>query len=463
MQQLSDPEDADSELENADEVLVTLTLPEDSDAFFTDGTYEDGDDAEAGDEVGDLTSLGKSITVVTDYGVAAYQLGIERSEDFDDDGDATVTVTAAVEGAQDTEDYEFSSDDPINGGEVLIDFADQQESSVVPLAPTTDDVNYDVQVTDQFGNLVGGETVTITTDNGDIVGTDADTGTDAGGFQVVTDFNNNVEFSVSSDVEANVTPTGSWDADETVYVDGSGDDVVADDTDANANEIEGDGPTAEFYEVDFAEGTYTLSQNGAETQPVGSTVIMTYTAVDQNGEPIEFDVSFFRSGPGGQGDGNPTGETRETGEDGQVSYVFAGTEEGTATVTAIGYDDGEVVPDSQVSDTVTFGDGPVVPPGGPVVVEAIISADSNGPKKDVVRFQVDDEAEGATVKLFKIRGKKSEGNKRLVQVREDIVPEGGTLTFKVADRNGNKKTRFIAKVSATEISQKAKSNTQKPR
>ena len=51
---------------------------------------------------------------------------------------------------------------------------------------------------------------------------------------------------------------------------------------------------------------------------------------------------------------------------------------------------------------------------------------------------------------------------RLV-LREDIVPEGGSLVFKVADRNGNKKTRFVAKVAEGETNLEATSTTQKLR
>ncbi len=185
---------------------------------------------------------------------------------------------------------------------------------------------------------------------------------------------------------------------------------------------------------------------------------MDYTAKDQNGEPIEFDVNFFRTGPDEFGDGEAN-NGNFTGEDGKTSYVFQGASKGTATVTAIGFDGNEAVSESQVTDTVTFGDddGTV----GPKAVTALIAGEDNGAAKDVIRFQVDDEAEGATVKLFKIRGKKSKGNKRLVEVRQDLVPAGGELTFKVADRNGAKVTRFVAKVSATEATLKAKSNTQK--
>ena len=442
---VDDPDTTAVETDPAANVLVTLTV--DGDAFFTTAAGEPANN-EDGDLQGDLVERGQSITVVTDNnGDADYYLGIKGSDDFDDDGEAVVDVTATVDGESDTEDYEFSSEDPLNGGEVIIELAADrfQQSSVLPLAPLSDSVAYDVSVTDQFGNPVGGEDVDIDVDG---VGTSDDN-------TVQTDFNDDVEFSVTSGTAGESTPVGTWDAPVNEYG------TAGAPSPATTDEIEGEGPTVEFYAVDYAASTFTLAQGGAETQPVGSTVIMTYTAVDQNGEPIELYVDFFRTGPDNQQGGEANSQNVFTGEDGQATYVFAGTAEGTATVTAIASEtaNGEAIPETQATDTVSFGEDDVPPPP----VEAIISASSNGPKKDVVRFQVDDAAEGATVKLFKIRGKKSEGNKRLVQVREDIVPEGGTLTFKVADRNGNKKTRFIAKVSATENSQKAKSNTQKPR
>ena len=70
-------------------------------------------------------------------------------------------------------------------------------------------------------------------------------------------------------------------------------------------------------------------------------------------------------------------------------------------------------------------------------------------------------AEGETIRLFVIRGTKAQGNKRLVQIREQVVPEGGDMTFKKADRNGKRKTRYIAKISVDGTTYK--SNTQKIR
>jgi hypothetical protein len=78
---------------------------------------------------------------------------------------------------------------------------------------------------------------------------------------------------------------------------------------------------------------------------------------------------------------------------------------------------------------------------------------------DILDVLVEEEAAGEEVTIYKIRGKKP--NKRLVEVRSKVVPEDGQLTLQFADRNGNKKTRFIAKVEFN--GETFKSNTQKIR
>ncbi|MAY96144.1 MAG: hypothetical protein CMH84_06350 [Nocardioides sp.] len=432
-------------------VAVRLTV--DGDSFFTNGPA----DGRVGQPAGDLQERGQAITLVTDgQGEVSFGVGIERSEDFDDDGMATDTVTATVGETSDEADVAWSSADPLNGGDVQIDLAADrfQESGVLPKAPTTDDVAYDVKVTDQFGNLVGDEDVAITADGGEVVDEDGDA-VDT----VTSDFDADPEFELSSDSEGDVTPTGTWDANTSVYAADGGDadddaDIVTTD---GTDEVTGDGPTAEFYEVDFANSTFELTQVGDEEREVGDTVIMTYTATDQEGEEIEFDVAFFRTGPGNDDDGSADDRVA-TGEDGIASYVFSGNTEGRARVSAIGYVGDQVVADSKANDTVDFGE--VDGPGGDPI-EILLAADSNGPKKDIVRVQADEAAAGETIRLFVIRGTKAKGNKRLIEIREDVVPEDGRLTFKKADRNGNRKTRFIAKIRAN--GNVSKSNTQKPR
>lgn len=112
-------------------------------------------------------------------------------------------------------------------------------------------------------------------------------------------------------------------------------------------------------------------------------------------------------------------------------------------------------------------DDVVVPPPATdcdaVAPSVLIAGESNGAAKDVVRFQTEDCAAGDMVTLYKIRGTKSQGNKRLVEIRSTESTEDGNITFKVADRNGAKKTRFIAKVRDTSDYGTAKSNTQKLR
>ncbi|WP_228942413.1 Ig-like domain-containing protein [Nocardioides sp. Leaf374] len=425
--------------------VVTLTV--DGDTFFTSGDEEDATPAE-GDETGELESLGQSITVVTDEdGVASFLVAIERSEDFDDDGEAEDTVTATVAGADasDTEDVNWSSTAPLNGGDVVITLSDDrfQQSGVLPLAPTTDNVAYDVTATDQFGNPVDDVEVAIEVE-GDGVSNNSSVTTDL--------VDGNAEFFVFPTAAGDVTPVGTWvDAPSSVIdEDGNVDDAPVD--------IEGEGPTVTFYEVDFANSTFTLSQQGADRVPVGSTVIMTYTAIDQNGEPIELqDVDFLRAGPGDVQD-DTSGATNPTGEDGQVNYVFQGATEGVANVTAIGYIGGEVIPESQASDSVTFGD-PIVEPPVREKIRAKLSANNNGAKAD--RLQVTTGkaiAEGAVVKFFRIKA-----NGDQVQVGRAVLGADGSVKKNVKDTNGKRFSRYVAKVQQTVDTKFAKSNVTRVR
>lgn len=432
-----------------------VRLSVDGDSFFTDGP----EDGTVGAEAGDLTDLGKTVTVTTDAdGTASFAVGIERSTEFDDDGAASDTVTAAVgsgtNAVTDDATVAWSSADPLNGGEVLITRAADrfQESGVLPKAPTTDDVAYDVKVTDQFGNPVAGETVAVTADGGAAVVNRQ--GAPAG--NVTADLDADPEFFLSSGTAGEATPTGTWQADRSVYAVDSPQDADDDPettTTQGGETVTGDGPATEFYEVDFAASTFTLGQQGTENPAVGDTVIEVYTATDQNGEEIEFEVAFFRTGPGDERyDG--TTDRVETGEDGQASYVFSGGSPGEARISAIGYDGGQPVAASEARDTVTFGDVEEAP------VTIVLSGEDTGPATDVIDAEVEG-ARGELLRLFVIRGTKADGNKRLVQIRDAEVPANGRLTFKKADRNGNRKTRYIAKITVDGTT--FKSNTQKIR
>lgn len=410
---------------------------------------------------GEWKSDGTSKTFTTDdAGTTGTVVAIEKDAGFDTDEDVVTTVTIKAGSVTKTVPITFTSENPLNGGEVEFELDDRQSVTILPQAPTTESVNYNLYVTDQFGNLVAGEDVEVSDDLADAFVNGADAAT-----TVTSQLKDDpAAIVLTSDVAGDQTLTGEWTTDSNTWTDGNT--VLAGfqatrDQDANDTELEASSAAVEWYTVDYAASTYTLSQEGPQSVPVGTTVIVTYSAVDQNGEPIDFFVDFFRTGPDDLQGGEPNSQNVRTGADGQAQYVFAGTKAGTATITAIASETttSEVIPASQVSDTVEFGG--TVGPQEPVAVTALIAGDDNGARKDVIRFQVDEEAEGATVRLFKIKGKRD--NRRLQEVRNTLVPQGGELTFKVADRNGNRVTRFIAKVSATDTTLKAKSNTQKIR
>lgn len=413
---------------------VTLTV--DGESFFTDGSAES---TAEGAKVGDLKSLGKSITLVSNNaGVVSFQVAIERSAEFDDDGLAEDIVTATISTGSDTEDVDYSSANPLNGGTVEVTFSDDQfqESGVLPKAPLTDAVYYDIETTDQFGNEVSSNVAVD--DNGDGV-------TD---FNVTTDFTEgNVEFTTSSNTARDITPSATWTAPKNVY--GPANVPLA----ATTTPIKDEGPTGQFYAVDFANSTYSLSQQGAESVPVGTTVIMEYTATDQNGEPIEFSVNFFRTGPDEFGDGESKPNVA-TGEDGTATYVFQGAVAGTATVTAIGTIGGEAVPESQESDTVSFA-GPV-DERDDVVVELV--GKNNGGKADVLTVTTTPAADGALATLFKVAK-----NGERTPFRFKTLDNEGKVKFRANDKNGNRKTKYVVVVDETDTTKAGESNTKNVR
>ncbi|NYD57943.1 hypothetical protein BKA08_002181 [Nocardioides marinisabuli] len=449
---------------NADGVALTdLVVP----VTIKEGSFIDLDnpfdpEPKVGEQAGEWSSAGKSISVTTDDdGEGFFAFNIERNEGFDDDGRVSDKINAGTGAA--SFEFDFTWDTigtPLNPGAtpLVVTLSDTQESSILPQARVGQEVAYDVETYDQFGNRTQ-QNLTVRDDT-------PRAGTQGSSSEF--DLNQPAIIAEATSATSQSLEVELDNATKFLYVDNKSNSQF-DPTNPAANfasfssaDIQETTDAIEWYTVDEAASSFSLMQEGDETVPVGTTVTMVANAVDQNGQPLygnDVQVKWVRSGPGGQDSDGQGMADPTTDMNGNAYYDFAGTSEGTAEVTAIITVGGQRV--ARLVDTVTFGKNPGG--GDPVEVEALISGDSNGGAKDVVRFQVDDAAEGATVKLFKIRGKKSEGNKRLVQVREDIVPEGGTLTFKVADRNGNKKTRFVAKVGKTVNSLAAKSNTQKLR
>ncbi|GAA1156573.1 hypothetical protein GCM10009606_38260 [Nocardioides aquiterrae] len=405
---------------------VTLTLDH---GYFTDGTPAgtpaSGADAGAYKQLG--TDNGQKLTVTTDgSGEATVLVAIGRDTGFDDDGAVTSTIAATDGAATKSQTANWTSSNPINGGEVKIveSPADRQTGPTDP-APVNGEIRYDVFTTDQFGNLVGGEDVTITTDD-----PDADVNGVNNVGQVKSDFDNRGEFTVTSSRAGTYTVTGSWTTDTYRYTTATGNGAPVF---APNNEVVTGSADAEFYAVDFAASTFTITSNPEGRVPVGSAVTETVTAVDQEGNPIPgLSVRFVVNGPGDQ----TSDVERFTNANGQAFYTVIGNSEGTANVNAV-ITDGQQV--TTVSDSITF--------AGPkqryIALKVRGKNLANG--DDRVFANAKSFASGLVAKVF-VNGK---------QVASHKLNERGNFAFVLADKNGNKTTKYVVRVAETETTKAA--------
>ncbi|MBZ5740075.1 beta strand repeat-containing protein [Nocardioides mangrovi] len=384
-----------------------------------------------GAQYGEWEDLGSTYDTTTDdSGYAEAVVAIEKDSGFDDDGEVDATVTFTVGGKTFTEPVTFYSEDPFNGGEVTVTLDDTQTVSdaTLPKAPTTEQLAWNVQATDQYGNLTS---AFIDLDD---AGSAADLST-SGTWSNFTDDSPNLY--TSSDEAADQTVTGTWDnAPVTTWLDADtttagfqGDTDASDSIDTtHPVDITGDSETISWYDIDYSASTFTLTHTGSDTQPVGTTVTETYTAVDQNGEPIQgLHVDFFRTGPDDlqNGEGNGSGTTNAAG---QAFYIFQGAKAGTATVTAVLSDGSTIIPQGEQTDVVKF-QGTVDPK---------LKVSGSGGKTDKVKANAVSAAAGAKATLW-VKGKK---------VASKTLNASGDTTFKVKDKNGKKLTKYTVKITA---------------
>lgn len=391
-------------------VAVTLTIDE---GYFTDG--EESPTPVVGQDAGGFTDLGQEITVVTDAsGQATFQIAIARNEGFDDDGQVTGTVTA--NGDSDT--ITWDSSNPLNGGEVqLVLSPEAEQDGPTDPAPTGSDVEYDVYTTDQFGNRVGGETVTLDEDGDDAFLSD---------YTVTSDFDDDGDFSVFSSEDDEVTITAEWDAPFTEYNNVNG--ATTTGTRTLTDSVE-----QVFADFDLAAADVTLTGNPETQQLVNRAVTETLTVVDEFGSPVQgLQVTFTRTGPGVVSET----VTRTTNANGVAQYAFVGGAEGTASIVAEVTDGSQV---ETVTDTVTF-----VPESNPVPITVTVNGRNANAKSDRVVVRTTPAASNAVVQLFR----RADGG--LLRVAVKRATKAGFTAFVVRDRNGNQSTRYIAKVGPTQ-------------
>jgi len=425
---------------------VTVTVDH---GYLTDGHATPA--AAANGQVGTWDNDGQSKDVTTgSNGCSVVWTSVGRDTGFDDDGMLTQTVTAKAGTVQKSGNpQDWTSEDPLNGGSVTVDFAsdDQQDSDMLPKAQAGDqyvpgqEVALVVKAFDQFGNRVGNENVALSDNTNQA---DFDNGV------VTTDYNDEADdwAFAQGGVDQNVKAT--WTAPTTTYTDTTGNNY------ANGQKALTDATTINWYAIDYAASTFTLESDASGAQPVGASVILTYTAVDQQGQPIvDLESGFMRTGPDQYQDGD-FNSFDNTDVNGEAHYVFQGATAGTATITAIA---GAIVGptnsfspigDSRATTTVTFeggGNGPQ-----PIHV-TLTSPGNNGPKDDKLDVDTATQASGATVKLFKVKK-----NGKKVFLEQDTLGNDGMLSFKVNDTNGDKATKYKVKVLATSLTQAAWSN-----
>jgi protocatechuate 3,4-dioxygenase beta subunit len=460
-------------VKNAEGTLLTdLPVKVSTDhGFFTTPDADSLDELEPapaaaeGKKYGYWENLGTEVTTETnDDGYAEVVVAIERDAGFDDDGVVDAKVTFEVGGKTFTETVRFNSEDPLNPGELTIDFSedDEQTVGVLPKAPTSESVYLDVFATDQFGNL----TEVYVDLEDDANNGDADWYTDYDGWNGDTwsQFENEdpaIEAEGYDTVDQTIS--GTWEAETNTWTDGDTVKAGFQEEDGTLDgefgydsvkhgevDVTDDAPTIEWYEIDYAKSSYSLQQEGPENNAVGTTVTEVYKAKDQHGEPIEdIIVRFFRTGPDAQGDGDGN-STSVTGDDGEAYYTFQGAQTGTATVTAVPYhwtyDDedeeffiGERIPEGERSDTVQFG-GSV----GPKSITALLELVNQKDGDDVAKVNAPKAAAGAKVQLFKVR---KDGSRKLIA--EKTANAKGNAKFAVNDSNGKKHTTYKAKVYRT--------------
>ncbi|QNN51703.1 hypothetical protein [Nocardioides mesophilus] len=422
--------------------------------------------AKKGAEYGEWKMLGKSIQVTTDDdGRGQFTGAIEKDTGFDDDGQVTSTYTVQGGGADNTDTLEWESGQPLNPGSVTVALSDasDQTVSVLPKAPTTEDVFLDVVATDQFTNRVS-QWVHISDDSAvaDLYGPTSwdcnpkqygescyNYGWLDNGDEVLSQFTEDEPaLRASSDDATSQTVSATWNATTATWDGVAGQPLAPVGGDKT---LKDSSETISWYNVDFGASTYTVDATDGVDRKVGDTSHIRYHAEDQNGEPIQgLNVQFFRSGPDDLQDGE--GNSRDmTGGNGDATYVFQGAKAGKAVIDTVvrldadGEDyslDGRELTGASRRVTVNFN---LSDPRQAIVAGLKLGNNRHG--DDKVKVDAPSIAEGATVSLYKIR---KDGSKVLVARKS--ANRYGNAKFVVADANGSKVTKYKAKVGATSLS-----------
>ncbi len=412
--------DPDTDRDPVEGQSFTLDLDH---GFFTGGEVLPSD---PGAPAGNVEDLGGTLTGLTDSdGRVSFAIAIGRDRGFDDDGQVSATVSAVAGDLSQDTSTTWSSADPLNGTTVEVSLSPKREQpAAVNPAVSGNRTYYDVFTLDQYGNRVGGEPVELTY-SGNL--DDWDYSTDF----VVSDFDRSGDLWVVSFEAADIAITGTWFAPNRLYTDAAGASVPGDADVAGST-------VASFYDLDFDASSFRMTSSTRGVAQVGSAVTQTVKVIDQMGNPVEgYRARFFRLGPD-TGDGGPR-LTEFTNRRGKATYTFVGTEVGRARVTA-------EVTDGTHSETLTG----VVRFGSRV--RARLAGQGNGRADDTLEVTAPSRAAGALVRLYRL----GKGKERAVG--RGTLDDDGTASFTVRDRNGKRRTTYVAVLRATSTTAADRSN-----
>lgn len=428
-----------------DNTAVTLTLDH---GYFT--TYAAAASAlvpevaaAEGGLVGAWKNEGMTKNLTTDAdGKVKVTVVVGRDAALDDDGAVDVKITATAGAATAAKTLAVSSRDALNPGAVTVTAspASTTNPTTLPKARAGKKVWFDVVATDQFGNRIAAPVALA-----DNSGTDAATVLPASTTGLFTGGTTTVY--ATSTAAAAQTVSGLWDdATTTTWTDTDINTVgFQAGFKAGTKDVSGSAAAIDWYAVDYATSTLAMTSDAVEgANESGKVITATYSAVDQNGAPIDgVTVTFFR--------GDEVQSTKTTDAAGKATFAFQGTE-GAVTVTALVFDAaGDPITVSSRSITVQFGeDTTEEPTPDPKAIIATLTGRNLKDGSNMLRVDVADaDATGAAVRVYR------KGADGLVLVARGTLANG-KAQFKVKDLNGKKANKYFAMVGATELTAKTR-------
>jgi hypothetical protein len=432
----------------AGQLLDGATLAMTTDHGFFTPNFEDGEFTPAGTpsiggQVGSWKNNGPSKNVVTgDSGTATVTVAIGRDAAFDNDGLVTALVKAKSGAITKQISTEFDSANPLNIGAITVSFDNTQQSTVLPKARIGQTVNFDVVVTDQFGNRVAVKNLSVSDNSTNATAAFDTPGDGAPADSVFTGSPSTLHATNASGLaDSQKLTVTSPDATRTLWTADGGDSGNALDRGASTANVAGVSPVVTWYVADGQLSTVRLTTSASGPVRVGTGVNVTVVVRDQFGQVLPgADVQIYRDGPGGAQD-LVEGVTNAAGK---VFYAFVGTTAGNAKLATAALVEGDVT--EADADVVTF----------KYRLKPVLTAANDASGNDELKVDAGANAAGVLVKLYRI---KADGSRVLVAKAKanakglaKFVVEEGTDSARLAS------TRYIAVLPSTKTTFTARSN-----